>query len=279
MRLIVLLSILPTFLFATEWQLVFFDEFTDDGEPNAMKWGYEEGFIRNREPQWYTSSLENVGCSGGVLRLTARKLEKPHHNPNYRVDAPEQDWKRVRKDYHYTSGSIETRGRFEFLYGKVEVRAKLPQGRGVWPAIWTLGRAGEWPNRGEIDVMEYIWDHSQTIWSTLHFTNSAKLPLNQRSGQYTSLEVQDDDWHLYGMEWTRDMITFTFDKVPFFSFPIERANRPDGTNPFRQPHYLKLNLALGAGEGVNWGGILDDAILPQTFAVDYVRIYQHLPEN
>lgn len=259
--------LLPVAALAAEWKLIFSDEFEGSGAPDPAKWRYEEGYIRNREPQWYSRSLENVCQRKGALELTARKLPEPKANPKVAKDAPE--WK---KTYTYTSGSIETRGKFSFLYGKVEVRARLPKGQGVWPAIWTLGTERGHPDCGEIDIMEYVWSSPKTAWSTLHFLGREKVPNNKRSGGYTGPEVADGQWHTYGMEWDKERMVFSFDGKPYFTWPLDLANRPDGSNPFRAPQYLKLNLALG--HTANWGGKLDDTILPQTFAVDYVRIWR-----
>lgn len=264
--------LLPVAALAAEWKLVFSDEFEGAGAPNPAKWRYEEGFERNHEPQWYSRSLENVRCRNGALELTARKLEAPRPNPRFSADAPEKDWQRSWKEYAYTSGSIDTRGLFTFQYGKVEVRARLPKGQGVWPAIWTLGAERRHPDCGEIDIMEYVWSSPKTVWSTLHFLGREKVPPSKRSRAHTGPEVLDGAWHTYGLEWDKERMVFSFDGKPFFTWALDIANRPDGTNPFRAPHYLKLNLALGSP--ANWGGKLDDSILPQTFAVDYVRIWQ-----
>ncbi len=264
--------LLPAVAYAAEWKLVFSDEFNGSGAPDPAKWRYEEGFVRNREPQWYASDLGSVRRQDGVLELTARKLPEPRPNPRFSADAPARDWQRCRPTYAYTSGSIDTKGRFDFRYGKVEVRARLPKGQGVWPAIWTLGTERRHPDCGEIDLMEYVWSSPKTAWSTLHFLGREKVPTAQRSGGYTAPEVADGQWHVYGLEWDRERMVFSFDGKPYFTWALDLANRPDGSNPFRAPHYLKLNLALG--DPSNWGGKLDDAILPQTFAVDYVRIWQ-----
>ena len=269
------LALLPAVVPAQElegWKLVFQDEFNGSGKPSQMKWQYEYGFVRNREPQWYSKDLANVRQRNGALELTALQLDKPHKNPHYNSKAPASDWQKSRQTYTYTSGSLETETRFHFQYGKVEVRAKLSKGQGAWPAIWARGVKGNWPDCGEIDIMEYVWSSPQTAWSTLHFTGSDKVPTSQRSKGYTSPVVADGEWHTYGCEWDKDKITFFFDGQAFYTWDVNMANRPDGTNPFRAPHYLKLNLALG--DPTNWGGKLDPSILPQTFYVDYVRIWQ-----
>lgn len=254
-------------------RLIFADEFDVPGLPDPAVWRYEEGWVRNEEAQWYSKAdPANTWIEDGTLRLTARELEKPRPNPAFDPNAPERDWGARRDAIRYTSGSIDTKGRFAFQYGRVEVRARLPKGKGLWPAIWTLGVWGRHPACGEIDIMEHVWSSRDRVWATLHFPGRYDVPPESRSGAYAGAEVQDGDFHLYGMEWDAERIVFTFDGAPYYAFPLSRVDQPDGTNPFRQPHYLKLNLALGTE--ANWGGPLDPAALPATFEVDYVRVYQ-----
>ena len=257
---------------ATE-RLVFSEEFDTPGLPDPATWRYEEGWVRNQESQWYSKAdPANTWIEDGTLRITARKLEEPRPNPAENPAGEGRPWGPARDAIRYTSGSIDTKGRFAFQYGRVEVRARLAHGQGAWPAIWTLGVWGGHPACGEIDIMEYVWSSRDRVWATLHFPGRYDMPANERSGAYAGPEVQDGEFHLYGMTWDPEQITFTFDGKPYYTYPLDRANQPDGSNPFRQPHYLKLNLALGTEK--NWGGALDPAILPQTFEVDYVRVYQ-----
>ena len=133
------------------WTLVFADEFDTEGALDPAKWGYEIGSIRNNELQYYTSRSENVRAEKGTLLIEGRR--------------------EAYQGYAYTSASINTRGRFEFLYGRVEVRAKLPTGNGTWPAIWMLGtNIGEvgWPTCGEIDIMENVGFEPLKIYGTVH---------------------------------------------------------------------------------------------------------------
>ena len=291
MKRALLLALLPLALIGQAatpvpegYTLLFADEFDKPGLPDPAKWRYEEGWVRNQEAQWYSKAdPANTWVTNGTLRLTGLRLPKPRPNPYAKNAAlPAADVKNPRPSFWgaerpailFTSGSIETRGLFSFQYGRVDVRARLPQGQGVWPAIWTLGVKGRHPDCGEIDIMEYVWSSPQTVWSTLHFPGREKIPTSQRSGGHTGPDVQDGQFHLYTLEWDAERMVFSFDGKPYYTYPIDRANQPDGTNPFRQPHYLKLNLALGTKH--NWGGDLDPAILPQTFEVDYVRVYRKL---
>lgn len=130
-------------------KLVWSDEFNNDGPIDTLYWNYEKGFVRNHEDQWYQT--ENAYCKDGLLVLEARKENRP--NPLYREEA--KDWRNSRSTIDYTSASVNTRGKKEFQYGSLEVRARIPVAPGVWPAIWTLGKNMPWPSNGEIDVMEY----------------------------------------------------------------------------------------------------------------------------
>ena len=258
-----------------DWRLVFSDEFEGAGSPHAKRWRYELGLVRKREPQEYVRSLDNVRQRAGSLELVARKLPSPKRNPRYKAAKEGEEppkWPACQEKIRYTSGSVDTKGLFSFQYGKVEVRAKLPKGQGIWPAIWTLGAHGRHPDCGEIDIMEWVSSAPQTLWCTLHFAGSSALPATQHGGTFTSPVIADGQWHLYTLLWTDQALLFSFDNRLLYSFPIARANRADGSNPFRAPHYLKLNLALG--DSTNWGGTLDESCLPQTFAIDYVRIWQ-----
>lgn len=134
----------------TEWQLVWSDEFNADGLPDTAVWSYDNGFARNEEAQWYQEG--NAYCKDGKLIIEARK-EEGRRNPWY--EAGSNDWRKKREFIEYTSSCITTSGKKEFLYGRFEVRAKIPVSGGAWPAIWTLGSGMEWPSCGEIDIMEY----------------------------------------------------------------------------------------------------------------------------
>lgn len=276
MKLLILagciLTLLVSFSHATDWKLVWSDEFDSDGLPDPAKWGYEEGFIRNKEKQYYTRERkENVRIENGMLVIEGHKEE--FKNPRYQKDST--NWKQQRKFAHYTSGSINTLGKTEFLYGRVEVRAKMPQGQGMWPAIWMLGtnitEVG-WPRCGEIDIMEYVGHLPHTIHGTCHFTDPGNkeksVPKRAGSGKITIQEPYNN-FHLYAIEWDENQIKFFVDDQHYATLDIDEAGEgPD--NPFRKPHYLLLNLALGG----SWGGEIDNTVLPQQYMIDYVRVYE-----
>lgn len=150
-------------------------------------------------------------------------------------------------------------------YGKIEVRAKLPKGIGSWPAIWMLGTSRPkvgWPACGEIDIMEYVSSAPGTCHATLHWkrTDGGTNRKNASKGIKTKEPSLTDTFHVYGMEWDDKNITFTLDGKPYGTLPVDIANQPDGSNPFRAPHYLLLNLALGGSWGQSRRQRLPEAI-------------------
>ena len=234
------------------WTLVFSDEFDGNGAPDQAKWGYEIGYIRNKEAQYYTSRQENVRAESGNLVIEGRK--------------------EVSQGYAYTSASINTLGRFEFLYGRVEVRAKLPTGNGSWPAIWMLGtnrtQVG-WPACGEIDVMENVGFDPLAIHASAH-TAAYNHTIGTQKTAIVNVANPWEDFHVYAMEWYPDRIDVFVDGQKYFTFRNEGTG--SGTWPFDKPQYLLINLAIGG----SWGGQkgIDDALFPKRYLIDYVRIYQ-----
>jgi len=238
------------------WEIVWSDEFDYEGLPDKTKWNYEEGFVRNEESQYYTRDrLENARVEHGLLVIECRK---EHFTPK---DHPPVE---------YTSASLTTMTRADWRYGRIEVRAKLPKGQGVWPAIWTLGtnfsKTG-WPACGEIDIMELVGKEPNHIYGTLHYSSEG----GKHAEDQGMLETDNPsgDFHIYAVEWDADRIDFFFDGKKYHTAFLEKAG-PGDNNPFRQPHYLILNFALGG----LWGGPIDTTILPQQFLIDYVRVYQ-----
>jgi beta-glucanase (GH16 family) len=233
--------------------LVFSDEFETSGSPDPAKWGYELGDLhKNDEKEYYTSRAENVRVEDGMLMIEARKESYEGHG--------------------YTSASLVTLGRFEFRYGRVEVRAKLPTGRGTWPAIWTLGtsigRVG-WPACGEIDIMENVGFDPLRVHASIH-TSAYNHTINTQKTASTLVADPSASFHVYTTEWYPDRIETFVDGVRYFTF------RNEGTGsaawPFDAPQYLLVNLAIGG----SWGGQqgIDDSLFPHRYLIDYVRIYQ-----
>jgi beta-glucanase (GH16 family) len=170
----------------------------------------------------------------------------------------------------YTSASLITKGRASWRYGRIEVRAKLPLGKGVWPAIWTLGTDfqsnRDWPACGEIDIMEYVGKDPLGIHANAHFAVNGQ---HQDDSGTLVADAPLEAFHTYAIEWTPEAIDFYFDARKYHSIRLDQADS-QGRNPFRAPQYLILNFALGG----DWGGPFEDRILPQRFLIDYVRVYQ-----
>ena len=240
---------------AGDWELVWSDEFNYTGLPDPTKWDYETGFVRNHESQYYTRARpENARVEHGMLVIESRK---EHFKPDNH-DA-----------VGYTAASLITQNKASWQYGRFEVRAKIPEGKGVWPAIWTLGTniaSVSWPACGEIDIMEFVGKDTNHIYGTAHFAVAGK---HQSDGGRLETKNPYAGFHVYAMEWSPERIDFFFDKTKYHTVPIDKAGQ-GADNPFRKPHYLLINFALG-GE---WGGPIDDAILPQKYLIDYVRIYK-----
>jgi beta-glucanase (GH16 family) len=169
----------------------------------------------------------------------------------------------------YTSASLMTRGKTNFEYGRIEMRAKIPRGKGVWPAFWTVGADRthvDWPFCGEIDIMEFVGRDPDHIYGTIHFALDGK---HAKDGGKIETDRPFDDFHIYAIEWDPERIDFFFDDKKYHTVLLDKAGQ-GADNPFRRPHYLKLNLALGG----DWGGEIDDSVLPQKFLIDYVRVYK-----
>jgi beta-glucanase (GH16 family) len=248
------------------WRLVFSDEFNKDGVLDSSKWNYENGFVRNREAQWYQK--ENAICENGNLVITGKKDNKP--NPNYTIGS--KNWKTNRPFIEYTSASVVMQKMHSFKFGILEVRAKLDAQAGLWPAIWTLGITGEWPSNGEVDIMEY---YDNRILANFAHADTAifKAIWDGASKKIDSLGGTDwtNRFHIWTFEWDDKKMSILLDGILLNEIDLNTTfNKSDGENPFRQPHYLLLNLAMGG----NKGGSLDQTQLPSKYYIDYVRLYQ-----
>ncbi|NQT38823.1 MAG: glycoside hydrolase family 16 protein [Planctomycetes bacterium] len=253
---------------AEPWRLVWSDEFDGSGLPDQEKWGYEEGFVRNNERQYYTSARkENTLVKDGLLVIRANK--ERYANPRFRGDSAPADGRHGRKFAEYTSASVTSRGKVTWRYGRIEVRAKLPTGRGMWPAIWMLGTKNGWPACGELDIMENVGFAPDVIHANVHTTKYNHTKGNGKGAKIT-VEKPYETFHVYAIEWNKDRIDFFLDDQKYFTY----TNEGTGVDawPFDSPHYLILNIAVGG----SWGGQrgIDDAVFPQEMAIDYVRVYQ-----
>lgn len=253
----------------TGYTLLWSDEFEVDGKPDSTYWSYETGFVRNRELQWYQS--ENAICSDGLLIISGKreKVKNPNH------ESTSSHWSKNREYAEYTSASIHTRDKFTFRYGMMEVRARIDTAKGLWPAIWTLGESKGWPSNGEIDIMEfYRKDDNPVIMANAAWGdhwNSTKW--DSETISFMHFLEKDPDWlqkfHIWKMEWTENNIRLFLDEELLNEVDLSKTVNGDGFNPFHQPHYILLNLALGSN-----GGDPVSTIFPRKYEVDYVRVYQ-----
>ncbi len=235
-------------------KLIWKEEFNGKGLPDATKWGYEEGFVRNKEMQFYTKArLANCYQENGNLVIKSIK-EK--------YDTAE-----------YTSASINTFGKYSFTGDiRIEVKAKLPAGQGIWPAIWMMGtnrtQVG-WPRCSEIDILEFVGNTPKTVFGTLHWWDSTATADRSHFSKGNKLLFDDlhSSFHVYGMERKGNRIQLFVDEQIYFSTTVSPTSYPDS---FTGPLYLLINTALGG----SWGGQIDDAIFPQKFYLDYVRAYK-----
>ena len=256
--------------------LVWHDEFDTDGPVDSQNWNYEEGFVRNLESQWYQP--QNAWCRNGLLTITARPEFRP--NPNY--NSKSHDWGKLRKNITLTSASVTTRGKHEFLYGRFEVRARIPATPGTWPSIWLLGSKYPWPSCGEIDMMEYYNYKGEphllanVCWAG--YENTSKW--NTAAYPYAKFKAIDPLWdarfHVWRMDWDKWSIRlYMDDKLMNETSLTQTINAPTSAgaddNPFETPMYILLNLAMGSN-----GGKIDETTLPAKYEIDYVRVYQKL---
>jgi beta-glucanase (GH16 family) len=242
------------------WQFettpVWEDNFASGTAPDPAKWTFETGGNGwgNNELQYYTSG-NNASISGGNLVLQARREAVSGRN--------------------YTSTRMISKGKGDWLYGRFEVRAKLPKGRGTWPAIWMLSSDNEyggWPSSGEIDIMEHVGFDPNNVHCSVH-TSAYN---HTRGTQKTSAKIVSgatDDFHIYRVDWTPYAVRGYVDGVKYFEFVNE--NKGFTTWPFNKKFFLILNVAVGG----NWGGAqgVDDGAFPASLVVDYVKVFKMIP--
>lgn len=251
---------------AEPWKLVWSDDFDTKGAPDPAKWTYEKGFERNQELQFYTNNRrENARVEDGHLILEARKEAFP--NPAFKEGST--DWAKARKEAEYTSACLITKGLKSFRYGKIEVRAKLPSGKGIWPAIWMLGESGGWPGCGEIDIMEFVSHSPGVVYATNHFAKPGSTTEHQSAGGQTTSTTLHTEFHVYGIEWNEKTLTALFDDKPYFTMDLDKAGEGEN-NPFRKPFYLMLNVAVGG----TWGKDPDPKVYPQRMEIDWVKAWE-----
>ena len=251
-------------------KLVWNEEFNNNGKPDSACWVYETGFVRNEELQWYQP--DNANCANGLLIIEGRK--EKIKNPNF--IAGSNDWETNREYAEYTSSSIQTRGHRQWLFGRFEIRSRIDTSCGAWPAIWTLGTTREWPSNGEIDIMEfYRFKGIPTVLANFAWGTNQRYVAkwDDLKKPLTDFTATDRDWtkkfHVWRMDWNKDSINLFLDNQLLNTVLLCKTLNPDGFNPFYQPHYLLLNLALGGN-----GGDPSKSRFPIKYEIDYVRVYQ-----
>jgi len=235
------------------YTLVWNDEFDINGKPDDSKWGYDIGGHGwgNNELQYYTSDSVNVRVNNGKLEIEAQYYENAA--------------------IKYTSARLVTREKGDWLYGKVDVKAKIPSGLGTWPAIWMLPTDwvyGGWPASGEIDIMEHVGYDQNRIHGSVH-TQSYNHSIGTQKSSQIVIPTASTDFHVYTIEWDSTKIDFFVDNQKYFSFANE--NNTSAEWPFDKRFHLILNVAFGG----NWGAMqgIDNSCLPAKMEVDYVRVY------
>ena len=241
-------------------KLVWSDEFTGKGLPDAKKWGYDTAMgcpnicgWGNNELQYYTyKNTNNARVENGMLIVEARKEKMG--------------------EAQYTSARLVTKNKGDWKYGRIDVRAKLPAGRGMWPAIWMLPtdwKYGGWPHSGEIDIMENVGYWPDSVLGTVH-TNAYNGMKGTQKTKGLNFKDLSTAFHVYSIEWDAEEIRFYVDNILYNEF--KNAHKGVDEWPFDQRFHLLINIAVGG----NWGGVkgVDDSIFPQKMLVDYVRIYQ-----
>lgn len=234
-----------------EWS----DEFDNDNQPDSLKWTFETGGDGwgNNELQYYTKG-DNALIENGILKIIAKKESK--------------------KKKKYTSSRIVTKNKGEWLYGRVEVKAKLPEGKGTWPAVWMLPvkyfYGGE-TSSGEIDIMEHVGYEPDIVHFSIH---SKAYNSGLKNEKTTKLKVKNSSrtFHIYRLDWTPYGIRGFVDGKKYFEY----KNTGKGSRfwPFDKKFFLIINLAIGG----DWGGIkgVDNSIFPATMEIDYVRVYNFI---
>jgi len=234
------------------WQ----DEFDYSGKPDPKKWGYDIGDNGwgNNELENYTDNQKNARVENGNLIIEAIKEQSGKLN--------------------YSSARLVSKGKGDFLYGRFEIKAKLPVGRGTWPAIWmlasenTYGNKG-WPDNGEIDIMEHVGFDQNNVHGNIH-TKAFNHSIGTNKGNNVLINTASSEFHIYECAWTPNYIALSVDGKEYFRFVKEKDYQWQQW-PFDKSFHFLLNIAVGG----NWGGQkgVDDSIFPQKMEVDYIRVY------
>jgi len=234
-------------------KLVFKSDFTQDGKPKDNEFVHQIGAHRwgNRELQYYTDSLDNCYVKDGLLHLVAKKESI--------------------NDTKYTSARLTTHGKHSWTYGKFEITAKLPKGKGSWPAIWMLPdriKMYGWPRGGEIDIMEHVGKDQDMVHFSLHSETYNHIKMTHKT-KFQKFSKVSDSFHKYGMIWDEKHFAFYVDDIEVASFKKDSKDTFDEW-PFDQPFHLILNIAVGG----TWGGEVDETMLPFEMVISKIEVFQ-----
>ena len=238
------------------WKLSWSDEFNYNGLPDSSKWSYNVGGNGwgNNELQYYTEGdIGNAEVNNGTLKIKALKQKKEN------------------KDF--TSARLVTEHKANFTYGRIEIRAKLPAGRGLWPAFWMLGsnhRSIGWPECGEIDIMEHVGFEKDSVFGTVH-TKAYNHIIQTQKGKKIFISNPYNEFHVFSIEWTPERMDFLMDNVKYNQIINERKTTAEW--PFDLPFFIIVNLAVGGNLGGKEG--VDETVFPAILEVDYIRVYQN----
>jgi beta-glucanase (GH16 family) len=250
------------------WELVWSDEFYSSETPiapDSSNWGYEIGYRRNKEEQYYTNSLQNAYCQNGYLNIEAHK-----HPPGTYPTGSEPG-----QDGSISSTSLRSMGKVSYKFGYFEIRARVDTQLGSWPAFWTLGNSGEWPDGGECDILEYYtgkflfnvawWKTGDPRWTARW--DGEKVYLTSLPSGWL------DDFHIWAMEWDTAEVKLYLDGALINTWDSSQDDNGGGDTSvegFQQPHYMLINQAIGGTAGGDTSGM----VFPTTYEVDWVRIWQ-----
>jgi beta-glucanase (GH16 family) len=246
----------------TGWKLIWSDEFNYSGLPDSSKWSYD---TEGNEWNWGNNELQNY---------TASRKENAYVDGEYlHIIALKEKWDKK----EYTSARLITKGKGDWLYGRFEIRAKLPGGKGIWPAIWMLPtdwEYGGWPKSGEIDIMEHVGYMPDSVFASAH-TESYNHSIGTQKTKGIFMPDCENEFHNYILEWEKDEYRVYVDTIHYFTFKNEGTGSKEW--PFDKRFHLLLNVAVGG----NWGaaGGFDPNIFPKEMIVDYVRVYQKPESN
>lgn len=252
--LIVIILIIGN-IFSSGWKEVWSDEFDYAGLPSSDKWGYDVGGSGwgNNEAQYYTQDrLENARVENGQLIIEAHK--------------------EVMENCQYTSARLVSKGKGDWLYGKIEIKAKMPPGRGSWPALWMLPtdwEYGSWPKSGELDILEHVGYDLDRVHVNIH-TEAYNHTKDTNKGNNVVVDDVVNKWHIYALEWDAEYVRYLIDDQEIFVFNNEHTGYT--TWPFDKRFHLIMNIAIGG----DWGAVqgIDDDIFPIRMLIDYVRVYE-----